>query len=165
MKVSVFTMRNKMLLIVGAIVVLFAALFFINDYKNKKALDVSDNPYKKDTLRQETIDQLNDPLYGNIIVPDDLDAKLEAKEDVTVYYYSPTCVYCQNTTPVVVPLTEELDIDMKKMNLLEFDKMKYYDIEGTPTIIHYENGVEVARISGEHPEENFRSFFEEYVLN
>jgi len=157
-------MKNKMLMIVGAIVILFAALYFVNDYKNKKALDVSDNPYKKENLRQETIDQLNDPLYGNIIVPEDLDAKLDAGEDITVYYYSPTCVYCQKTTPVVVPLTEELGIDMKKMNLLEFDKMDYYDIEGTPTIIHYKDGIEVGRISGERPEEEFREFFDEYVL-
>src|SRR5699024_6909607 len=146
------------------IVILFAALYFVNDYKNKKVLDVSDNPYQKENLRQETIDQLNDPLYGNIIVPEDLDAKLDAGEDVTVYYYSTTCVYCQNTTPVVVPLTEELGIDMKKMNLLEFDKMDYYDIEGTPTIIHYKDGIEVGRISGERPEEEFREFFDEYVL-
>lgn len=157
-------MRNKMLLIIGAVVILFAALYFANDYKNKKVLTVSDNPYKKDDLRQETIDQLNDPLYGNIIVPDDLDALLDAGEDVTVYFYSPTCVYCQRTTPIVVPLTEELDIDMKKMNLLEFDKMDYYDIEGTPTIIHYKEGKEVARISGERPEEEFRDFFEQHVL-
>lgn len=154
-----------MLLIVGAIIVLFAALYFVNDYKNKQALSESNNPYGKDELRQETIDQLDDPLYGNIIVPDDLDAMLDAEENVTVYYYSPTCVYCQRTTPVVVPLTEEYDIDMKKMNLLEFDKMQYYDIEGTPTIVHYENGSEVARISGEQPEEAFRDFFEEYVVN
>lgn len=157
-------MRNKMLMIVGAIVVLFVALYFVNEYKNKQALSVSDNPYQKEDLHQETIDQLNDPLYGNIIIPDDLDAMLAAEEDVTVYYFSPTCVYCQRTTPVVVPLTEELDIDMKKMNLLEFDKMDYYGIEGTPTIIHYEDGTEVARISGEQPEEAFRAFFEEHVL-
>lgn len=164
MKVSVNKMRNKMVMIVGAIVILFVALYFVNDYKNKKALDVANNPYKKDTLRQETIDQLNDPLYGNIIVPDDLDAMLEAEEDVTVYYYSPTCVYCQQTTPIIVPITEELGVDMKKMNLLEFDKMKYYDIEGTPTVIHYEKGVEVGRLSGAHSAEEYRSFFDEYVL-
>lgn len=157
-------MRNKMLLIIGAVVILFAALYFTTNYKNEKAINSADNPYKKESLRQETIDQLDDPLYDNIIVPEDLDAKLANNEDITVYYYSPTCVYCQKTTPVVVPITEELNIDMKKMNLLEFDKMAYYDIEGTPTIIHYENGEEVARISGERPEEEFRDFFEQYVV-
>lgn len=157
-------MRNKMILIVGLLVVLFVALYFMNDYKNKRTLEVVDNPYGKETLHQETIDLMDNPLYQNIIVPDDLDAQLANGENITVYYFSPTCVYCQKTTPVVVPLAEELDVDLKKMNLLEFDKMDYYDIEGTPTIIHYENGEEVARIVGEQPEEEFRSFFEQYVL-
>ena len=158
-------MKNKMLIIVGVIVLLFAGLYFINNYKNKQAVEDNENPYGKDSLKQETIDQLDDPLYQNIIVPEDLDAKLANGEDITVYYYSPTCVYCQKTTPVVVPIAEELGVDLKKMNLLEFDKMDYYHIEGTPTIIHYENGEEVSRIVGEQPEENFRSFFKEYVIN
>lgn len=153
-----------MWLIVGVLLILFAGLYVVNSYKNKQALEESDNPYGKDDLKQETIDQLNDPLYQNIIVPEDLDAKLDNGETITVYYFSPTCVYCQKTTPVVVPLTEELGVDMKKMNLLEFDKMDYYHVEGTPTIIHYEDGEEVARIAGEHPEEDFRAFFEQYVL-
>jgi len=158
-------MKNKMLIIVGVIVLLFTGLYFVNNYKNKQAVEDNENPYGKDNLKQETIDQLDDPLYQNIIVPEDLDAKLANGEDITVYYYSPTCVYCQKTTPVVVPIAEELGVDLKKMNLLEFDKMDYYHIEGTPTIIHYENGEEVSRIVGEQPEENFRSFFKEYVIN
>lgn len=157
-------MKNKMILIGIAIVVLFGGLFAVTQYKNKQALSAN-NPYGKENLHQETIDLLDDPLYGNIILPDDLDATIESGEPVTVYFFSPTCVYCRNTTPIVVPLTEELNIDMKKMNLLEFDLMDYYGIEGTPTIIHYENGEEVARIVGQHEEADFRAFFEEYVLN
>lgn len=157
-------MKGKMLIIIGAIVVLFGGLIFVTQYKNQKVVS-ENNPYGKDNLRQETIDQLDDPLYQNIIVPDELDEKLANGEDITVYYYSPVCVYCQKTTPIVVPITEELDIDMRKMNLLEFDLMDYYDVEGTPTIIHYENGEEVGRIVGQRTEEEFRAFFEEYVLN
>ncbi|MEI3612863.1 thioredoxin family protein [Pseudogracilibacillus sp. SO30301A] len=160
-------MKNKMFIIVGVIILLFVALFFVNKYKNNQALENTDNPYGKDTLKQETIDQLDDPLYQNIIVPEDLDNKLENGEDITVYYYSPTCVYCQQTTPIVVPIAEEMGVDLKKMNLHEFDLMDHYGIEGTPTIIHYENGKEVGRIVGsqENPEETFRAFFEEYVVN
>lgn len=156
-------MKNKMLVIVGAIVLLFVGLFFVNQYKNKQVIG-EDNPYGKENLRQETIDQLNDPLYGNIILPDELDKLLADGEDVTVYYYSPACIHCQQATPVVVPITEELGIDMKKMNLLEFDLMGYYGLEGTPTIVHYENGKEVARLVGHVEEEEYRAFFDEYVL-
>jgi thioredoxin-related protein len=56
-----------------------------------------------------------------------------------------------------------MGVDLKKMNLLEFDKQQHYDIEGTPTIIHYENGKEVARIVGEHPEEDFQVFFDKNI--
>ncbi|HLQ95520.1 MAG TPA: thioredoxin family protein [Pseudogracilibacillus sp.] len=153
-------MKNKMTWIIIVIVVLFAALVFVITQKNKQAVDNNENPYGKDTLKQETIDLLDDPLYDNIITPDDLDAKLDNGEDLTVYYFSPTCVHCQRTTPVVVPVAEDMDVDMKKMNLLEFDKMDYYDIEGTPTIVHYEDGEEVDRIVGEQSEEDFKEFFE-----
>src|SRR5699024_285790 len=117
-------MRNKMIIIIAVVILLFVGLFFMNNMKNKRALDGVDNPYGKDDLKQETIDQLDDPLYQNIIVPEDLDEKLANGEDITVYYYSPTCIHCQNTTPVVVPIAEELSVDMKKMKLREIDKME-----------------------------------------
>jgi len=158
-------MKNKMVLIIIAILVLFGLLMFVTNFKNDKAVEDVDNPYDKETLKQETIDLLDDPLYQNIIVPDELDEKLAAGETMTVYYFSPTCSYCQQTTPIVVPVTEELGVDMVKMNLLEYDKMDYYDIEGTPTIIHYEDGEEVERIVGYHEKEDFEEFFQEYVLN
>lgn len=158
-------MKNKMVFIIVAILVLFGLLYFVTNYKNDQTVEKADNPYDKETLKQETIDLMDDPLYQNIIVPDELDEKLAAGETMTVYYFSPTCSYCQKTTPVVVPVTEDLDIDMVKMNLLEYDKMDDYDIEGTPTIIHYEDGEEVGRIVGYHDEEDFRAFFEEHVIH
>ncbi len=149
-----------MLIIIGAIVVLFAALYFVIDFKNSEALE--DNPYGKEDLHQATIDQIGDPLYDNQIVPEELNEKIGSGEPVTVYYYSPTCPYCLNTTPKLVPITEELGIDMKKLNLLEFDNP---NIESTPTLVHYEDAEEVARLEGEKSEEEYREFFEEYVLN
>lgn len=158
-------MKNKMVIIIAAIVILFGLLLFVTNYKNKQSVEGVDNPYDKDSLRQETIDLLDDPLYQNIIVPDELDERIESGEAVTVYYFSPTCSYCQQTTPIVVPVTEELGVDMVKMNLLEYDKMKYYDVEGTPTVTHYENGEEVASIVGYQEKEDFEAFFKEYVLD
>lgn len=156
-------MKNKMTWIIIVIIVLFAALVFVITQKNNQAVEDNGNPYGKDTLKQETIDLLDDPLYDNIITPEDLDAKLDDGEDLTVYYFSPTCSHCQRTTPIVVPVAEDMNVDMKKMNLLEFDKMDYYDVEGTPTIIHYEDGEEVDRIVGEQSEEDFKEFFEKNV--
>lgn len=159
-------MKNKMLLIVGVIVLLFAGLLVMTNMKNKQAVSDESNPYDKTELKQETIDLLSDANYQNIIVPTDLDKKLEDKETVTVYYFSPTCSYCKEATPILVPIADELDVDVKKMNLLEYDLMDHYEIEGTPTLIHYENGEEVKRIVGlpDEPEETYREFLEEYAV-
>jgi len=159
-------MGKKMLIIIGSIVVLFVALLFIIDYRNNKAVENADNPYGTTDLEQATIDQLDDPNYGNQILPDELKEKIESGDPVTVYFYSPTCVYCQQTTPYLVPLAQENGVDMKKHNLLEFgEEAMPYGIESTPTLVHYDNGKEVARIVGQHDEEEFQAFFDQYVLN
>src|SRR5699024_1751866 len=158
-------MRNKMILIIGIIVVLFVTVIVINNIKNDNKTANGDNPYGDKALQQETIDQLDDPLYQNIILPTDLDRALKNKEDMTVYFYSPTCIHCIKSTPIVVPLVDELDIDMKKLNTLEYEgDMSDFGIEGTPTIIHYENGEEVTRFEVAAEEPQYRKYFEENVL-
>src|SRR5699024_10940549 len=140
-------MGKKMLIFVGVIVILFGGLYFVVDSKNKKAVNDNDNPYGKTNLEQETIDQLDDPLYHNQITPDNLDEQLDNSEDLTVYLYSTTCIHCQRTTPELVQLAEDFDVDVEKLNLLKFDdKWNTYGIEGTPTLVRYENGKEVGRI-------------------
>lgn len=152
-----------MFIILAAIVILFGALYFVLDSKNKKVLEENENPYGKEELHQETIDQLDDPLYQNQLTPSTLDEKLANKEDLTVYFYSPTCIHCQKTTPVLVPLAEELSIEVNKLNLLEFDeKWNTYNIQGTPTLVKYVDGEEVERIDGQRTEEEFRVFFDEF---
>ncbi len=158
-------MKTKMAIIIGIVLLLFAGLFFANQYKNKQATEGVDNPYDKEDLHQETIKLLKDPLYNNIIVPNELEKEIASGDATTVYFFSPTCSYCQQTTPIVVPLTNELNIEMKKMNLLEYDEMDKYQIEGTPTIVHYDDGEEVARITGYHEEDDFKLFFNEFVVN
>jgi thiol-disulfide isomerase/thioredoxin len=149
---------KKLLIFGGIIVVLFAAIAFLTTYEQKEA--VKDNPYHKKELHSATVDQLDDPNYQNIILPDELEQKLKNKETVTVYFYSPDCPHCQKTTPIVVPLAKQMGIDLKMFNLLEFeDGWDKYHIEGTPTLIHYEKGKEVKRIDGYHDKAVFRDWF------
>jgi len=172
-------MRNKMFILLGIIVVLFAALYFTVEYKNKQAIEKSGNqysgedravnaknPYDKKRLEQATIDQLDDPLYQNQIIPSELDKKLEKEENVAVYFYQPTCPGCQRTTPVIVPMAKKMGVDLKKVNLLEFRDKSYWDryfVTMTPTVVLYKNGVEEARIeSADHKEDEFKAFFEKY---
>ncbi|GGB51712.1 thioredoxin fold domain-containing protein [Virgibacillus dakarensis] len=162
-------MKKKMVIFAVVIVVLFAALYFVTVFKNKQAVDESDNPYGKENLKQETIDQLDDPLYQNQITPDKLDEKLTNEEDVFVYFYSPTCPHCKRVTPILVPMTEDFGVDMKKLNLWEFEHdWDRFGIEGTPTLVYYKDGKEVDRISGEgkneeQTEEMYQKFLDKHT--
>ncbi|SHG73456.1 thioredoxin family protein [Ornithinibacillus halophilus] len=158
-------MQKKMIAIIAVIVVLFAALLLANNYKNNKALNDNENPYGTNDLDQATIDQLDNPLYGNQILPDELEEKVENGDKLTVYFYSPTCSFCQKTTPYLVPLTEDLGIDMKKLNLLEFgSEGSKYGVKSTPTVVHFDDGEVVASIIGQRTEEEYTAFFNEFVL-
>ncbi|MFD1780674.1 thioredoxin family protein [Fredinandcohnia salidurans] len=151
---------KKVIIFTVIIVAIFGALAFVTTTQNKQQSE--GNPYGKDKLDPATVKQLNDPNYGNQILPEELETKLENGETMTVYFYSPTCPHCQETTPVIVPMVDEMGLDLKKYNLLEFEEgWNKYGIESTPTLIHFENGEEVSRLVGYHPDHNeFKTFFE-----
>lgn len=154
---------KKILIFLSIVIVGFAALAILNDFDKEQALE--DNPYQKEDLNAATIEQLDDPNYENIILPEQLKTELENGESETVYFYSPTCSWCEKMTPIAVPLAKELQIDLKLYNVLEFEEgSDDYDIEATPTIVHFENGKEVARTVGYDEEENLREWFEQFVL-
>ncbi|MCH1627635.1 thioredoxin family protein [Ferdinandcohnia quinoae] len=151
---------KKLIIFTVLIVALFAALAIITTVSNKQKAE--GNPYGKDELEPATIKQLDDPNYQNQILPDELEKKLEAGESLTVYFYDPTCPHCKETTPVIVPMTNGMGIDLKKFNLLEFrDGWNEYGIESTPTLIHFKNGKEEKRLVGS----NEKSVFEEWFLS
>lgn len=170
-------MKNKMFAIIGAVVVLFVALYFVNDYKDKKEVKKKeetikektkeyDNPYGKTNLASETIEQLDDPLYQNQIIPTDLDKLLKDKKDVTVYFYKSDCPHCHEATPKLMPAADELNADVKKLNLLEFNQPEYwnrYFIKSTPTLVHYKNGEEEERLVGVYSGKEYKEFLEEHA--
>ncbi|GAA0438241.1 hypothetical protein GCM10008983_13950 [Lentibacillus halophilus] len=159
-------MKQKLLMILGPIVVLLIALYFVTDFKSQQDTDDQKNPYGKDNLDQATIDQLDNPDYQNQIVPNELDEKLENGKDMFVYFYHPECPHCKKLTPRLVPLAQEMSVDMKKVNLLEFkNAWGAYGIESTPTLVYYEDGNEVNRVNGAQPNDMFRDFFNEYAVD
>ncbi|MBM7647658.1 thiol-disulfide isomerase/thioredoxin [Bacillus ectoiniformans] len=153
---------KKIIIFSAVIIGLFAAIIFVTQYQQKEAS--KDNPYGKEKLHPETTKDLKDPNYQNIILPDELEKKLEAGEDVTVYFYSPTCPHCKETTPVLMPLAKENNVEIMQYNLLEFEQgWDQYQIEYTPTLIHFEKGTEKDRLVGGQPESEFESFFEKNI--
>ncbi|MFJ7949898.1 thioredoxin family protein [Lysinibacillus sp. NPDC096418] len=157
----------KKLLIIGLIiVVLFATVIFLTNVSNNKKLSSENNAYGDKDLQQETIDQLDDENYQNIMLPDELEKKIAAGEDVNAYFFSPTCIHCQAFTPKLMPIADELGIDIAQLNTLEFydELWDKYEIEATPTFIRFENGEEVNRFVGALEEEDLRAFFDAEVL-
>lgn len=151
---------KKVLIFLAIIIVLFSGVAILTNMQNSEK--VEDNPYGKDTLHPETIALLDDENYQNIILPDELDQKLNDKEDATVYFFQSTCGYCKEATPILTPLAEDMGIDLVQYNLLEFDQgWDDYGLEETPTIVQYKEGKEVARFTGLTDEAEYRQWFTE----
>ncbi|MCW1927422.1 thioredoxin family protein [Bhargavaea beijingensis] len=153
---------KKLLIIGGAVIVVFALIVFLTNQSNQSKLENS--PYGDKKLDQATIDQLDDENYQNIILPDELEKKIESGKAVTAYFFSPTCPHCQEMTPRLMPIAEDMGVQIDQLNLLEYeDGFIQYQIEATPTLIHFEDGVEVGRIVGAQPDENIEAFLNEYA--
>ena len=154
---------KKLLIIGGAIAAVFILLIVLTNMSNDKKL--AGNPYGTEDLKQETIDQLDDKNYQNIILPDDLKAKVESGEPVTAYFFSPICPHCKAMTPVLMPIVEDMDVDLVQYNVYEFEQgWDDYQLEATPTTIYFEDGKEVSRMVGNQPKENIEAFFNEVVI-
>lgn len=153
---------KKLLIIAGIVVVVFAGIIFLTNQANNEKL--ADNPYDTEDLEQATIDQLDDENYQSIVLPADLEKEIASGEPTTVYFFSPTCSHCQQTTPVLMPVAEDMDVDVLQYNLLEYEQgWQQYMIEATPTLVHYDNGKEVSRWVGAQPKENMEQFFTDVV--
>ncbi|NEU30994.1 thioredoxin family protein [bacterium LRH843] len=155
---------KKVIIYGGIIVLLFISLAVVTTMKQTE--QSAGNPYGKDRLNPATIELLDDPNYQNVILPDELDEKLSKGENVTVYFYKSDCPYCKEATPRLVPLAEELGVEIVQYNLLEFEQgWRDYGIESTPTLVHFEAGKEKGRVVGAAPNEGFEAFLNEYALN
>ena len=149
---------KKLVIIGAAVVLLFAAIIVLTNMSNSDKM--KDNPYDTDNLQQSTIDLLDDENYQNIILPDDLQAKIESGEGVFAYMFSPECGHCMNFTPKLMNVAEQEDIQIDQLNVLEYENAwTTYQLQGTPTLIYFENGEEVTRLYGDKDEESVRQFF------
>lgn len=149
---------KKVLGFLGIVVILSVLIVALTTYQNKQKL--ANNPYPKNDLHPETIQLLDDPNYQNLIMPEELKESLHNGNTETVYFFSPLCKYCREVSPIIVPLAEELGIDLKLFNVLEFpEEVEVYQLEGTPSIVHYANGQEVDRFEGAGSEEDYRDWF------
>ncbi|WP_240647354.1 thioredoxin family protein [Paenibacillus nanensis] len=154
---------------IGIIVVLFGGIYALSNMGGDSKL----YGMPLNDLNPATRALLDDPNYQNIILPDELDKRIADKEDFFAYMFSSTCQYCKATTPHLVPLAQELNVDLPMFNVLEFPTYQTkMNIEYTPTLVYFQDGVEVDRLEGGireegmtagHTIDDYRAFFEKYA--
>lgn len=129
---------KRLVLITTVILTLFIILIVLNDKYNK------------------------DVEYEKNISVEELEKGLLEKEDYFVYFYQTDCIYCKETSPIIIPMAKEMKLDLKEVNLQdEISGWKKFNVEGTPTIIRFKDGVEVDRIHGLQSEDIFKKWFED----
>lgn len=155
---------KKLGIIGGVVALLLVVVIVLTNMQNNAKL--KNNPYGTNDLNQATIDLLKDKNYQNIILPDDLQSKIESGKPTIAYLFSPLCQHCRNFTPKLMPLAKELNLEINQLNVLEFeDAWDDYQITATPTLIYFKDGVEVSRLIGDHDVDDVREFFEKNGIN
>ncbi|WP_239615290.1 thioredoxin family protein [Cohnella mopanensis] len=159
---------KKLSIFFGILAVLIIALVVLNNIK-------PDTVYGKpsDELYPATRALLNDPNYNNIMIPDVLEEKIKNKESFFVYFFASDCPHCRVTTPQLKPLADELGVNLHQFNLREFeDYFGKMNIEATPTLVYFKDGVESERLKGGLKEgstdggntlDDFKNFFNKHL--
>lgn len=134
---------------------------FLNQVENP----LKNNPYGKTSLQQSTIDLLDNENYQNIILPEDLEEKIASGDPVMAYMFSPECPHCLNFTPNLIPIANELGVEINQYNLLEFPQgWNDYKVEYTPTLIFFKDGKAVGEpLVGDYSDdpEKVKAFLEQ----
>lgn len=167
---------KKLIMYLSIIAVLLAGLYFLNffadqsKYKQHEAAAQQLYEMHPKELHDLTLKQLDDPNYQNIILPNDLKQKIANQETFFVYFFSPDCSHCVRTTPELMPLVNDMNVEVNQFNLLEFREAAFeYPVTSTPTLIYFKEGkiadmmvggVGDGNIPG-HSIEDFKQFLEQ----
>ncbi|HFK1464472.1 MULTISPECIES: thioredoxin family protein [Bacillus] len=136
---------KKMLILIIAIVSIFALVIILTN---------------KETKNEKTTSTEQVNYYKNQITPEQLQEDLSNHKEKIVYFYKTTCPHCLRISPIVVPMAENMKINMQVLNLEEYKQgWDMFQIKGTPTIISYKDGKEVNRILGEQSLQTFQTWF------
>ena len=149
-------MGNKIFYgIIAVIVIAFVAIFLVLNNSSSDPDQLSDSGYypytdkEPEELSGPTIDALDNEDYQYNQTPDEVASAIEENDSQYVYYWSPTCSHCQEATPLLVDAFDESGEDLIQLNILEYEApWAEYEIEATPTLIYFEDGEEVERMTG-----------------
>lgn len=112
--------------------------------------------------KQKEDKQTTENYYQNNISFDQLQNDISNKQEKMIYFYKPDCHYCEKVSPIIIPMTKEMKINLETINLKENpNAWEEFKIQGTPTIIHFKDGKEINRILGQHKKEVYKEWFQE----
>lgn len=103
------------------------------------------------------LNNANEVESVNAVTADELETKISEDEEVVAYFWQTGCEYCEQVKPYVEPLIEEYDA--VSINLTDPNVWTTYGINGTPTIIRFQDGKEVERVEGAVSEQQYETFF------
>lgn len=145
-------------LLVGSVYIFFASTEDDLEAKSEAALQI--NPGSSAEIDPE-LQALFNPSNDKLILPDELDALLAEEEIFSIYFFSPTCPSCAGTAPSIVEASEEIGIQMRMYDLVEFEEgNEKFGIDEAPTVIVFEDGQEITRFVGHNTEDEYLEWFE-----
>ena len=157
--------KSKYVIIVFsfAILTVSAFLFFGSSQdeieKSEGALQI--NPGGNAEVDPEVLQAFTNTSNDKLILPDELEVLLVDGETFSIFFFSPTCPSCAGTAPSIVEASEEIGIPMRMYDLVEFEQgNKQFEIIEAPTVIVFEEGVEITRFVGHETEEEYIEWFE-----
>lgn len=90
----------------------------------------------------------------------ELERLLDAGHDMYVYFWDPDCPFCQQADVILAPIGKDLD-NFYMINVMEhYDAWDFYQIKGTPTLVHFRDGMEQERLVGLREEDEYRRFLQ-----
>ncbi|WP_054768676.1 thioredoxin family protein [Lysinibacillus parviboronicapiens] len=108
----------------------------------------------------------NQEINENSLTLDELVGLVNNGQDILVYFYQPNCIYCQQAKPIISSLVNEMDIDLKVFNLQKYKNgWGEFNVEGTPTLIHFKGKEEISRLDYLGSEVEYREWFEHELIS
>ena len=93
---------------------------------------------------------------------------LKGKSPVIVDFWAPWCMPCRIVSPVLEKISKEYHGKLKfgKLNVDDFQELAImFDVRGIPCIIIFNNGKEIERFVGAHPEQDLRRMIDSALAN
>ncbi|MBG9790548.1 hypothetical protein ABD74_23850 [Brevibacillus laterosporus] len=89
-----------------------------------------------------------------------LKKRISTETELYVYFYQPSCSFCQEVEPYLLPLGKSSKIPFTKIDLSNNQEgWNLYKVDGTPTVIHFKDGNEFRKVVGALSKEDYSSFF------